>query len=270
MSHAATEEWSRTLEGWAPTRANALWRAHSDAVNAALIRRWLSDQGLGRVLKTDLFDEAVGEGLVGELKGRAEEVVGVDLAPPVVDAATARQPGLNGVVADVLHLPFEPASFDLVLSNSTLDHFDSLEAIGEGLAELARVLRPGGLLLITLDNRQNPVVALRTSRALAGLCRRLGLVPYELGVTCGRRRLTARLDRAGFEVLATEAIMHCPPQIAGKLADRLSRDGSAAELEGEHLRRVLRFEALARWPSRYLTAHFVAASAVRRPSLSGR
>jgi SAM-dependent methyltransferase len=270
VSHTATEEWSRTLEGWATTRANALWRAHSDAINVALIRRWLPDQRLGRVLKTDLFDEAVGQGLVGELAGRAEEVVGIDLAPPVVEAATARQPGLKGMVADVLHLPFEPASFDLVVSNSTLDHFDSLDAIAEGLAELARVLRPGGRLLVTLDNRQNPVVALRTSRALAGPFRRLGLVPYELGVTCGRRRLTALLDRAGFEVQATEAIMHCPPQVAGKLADRLSRDGSAAELEDEHLRRVLRFEALGRWPTRYLTAHFVAASALRRRSVSAR
>jgi SAM-dependent methyltransferase len=196
--------------------------------------------------------------------------VGIDLAPPVVEAATSRRPHLKGLVADILDLPFEPASFDLVVSNSTLDHFDSLSAIGDGLGELARVIRPGGRLLITLDNGQNPVVALRTSRAFAGLFRRLGLVPYELGVTCGRRRLVALLDRAGFDVQATEAIMHCPPQIAGKLADRLSRDGPAAELEEEHLRRVLRFEAMARWPSRYLTAHFVAASALRRPAVSGR
>jgi SAM-dependent methyltransferase len=270
MTQTATEEWSRTLEGWESTRANALWRAHSDALNIALIRRRLPDQGLGRVLKTDLFDEAVGQGLVGELQARADEVVGIDLAPPVVDAATDRWPGLVGTVADVLRLPFESASFDLVLSNSTLDHFDSADAIADALAEISRVLRPGGRLLITLDNRQNPVVALRTSRALAGLFRRLGLVPYELGVTCGRRRLVDRLDRAGFDVLATEAIMHCPPQIAGKLADRLSGDGSAAELEERHLRRVLRFEAMARWPTRYLTAHFVAASAMRRPSADGR
>jgi SAM-dependent methyltransferase len=138
-----------------------------------------------------------------------------------------------GMVADVLHLPFEPASFDVVVSNSTLDHFDSLDAVGDGLSELSRVLRPG-------------------------------LVPYELGVTCGRRRLIALLDRAGFDVEATEAIMHCPPQVAGKLAERLGGDGSAATLQDDHLRRVLRFEALGRWPTRYLTAHFVAAWAIRR------
>jgi SAM-dependent methyltransferase len=222
------------------------------------------------VLKTDLFDEAVGHGLVGELEGRADEVVGIDLAPPVVEAATARQPGLKGLVADVRRLPFEPGSFGLVVSNSTLDHFDSLDAISEALDELARVLQPGGRLLITLDNRRNPVVALRTSRRFAGMFRRLGLVPYELGVTCGPRRMAALLDQAGFEVEEIEAIMHCPPQVAGKLADRLSGNGSAAELVEGHLRRVLRFEALGRWPTRYLTAHFVAATAVRRPAVDGR
>jgi SAM-dependent methyltransferase len=264
VSHAAIEEWSQTLERWTATRANALWRAHSDAVNMALIGRWVPEKGIGRVLKTDLFDEAVGEGLVGELMARAEEVVGVDLAPPVVDAATTRQPGLKGTVADIRRLPFEAASFDLVVSNSTLDHFDALNAVSDALSEIARVVRPDGGLLITLDNRQNPVVALRTSRAFAGLFRRLGLVPYELGVTCGRRRLSGLLDRAGFEVQATEAIMHCPPQVAGKLADRLLGGGSAATHQDDHLRRVLRFEALGRWPTRYLTAHFVAAWAIRR------
>jgi SAM-dependent methyltransferase len=270
VSDAATEVWSRTLESWTATRANALWRAHSDAVNTALIRRWVPDRGLERVLKTDLFDEAVGEGLVGELQARADEVVGIDLAPPVVEAATSRRPRLKGMVADILDLPFEPASFDLVVSNSTLDHFDSLSAISDGLCELARVIRPGGRLLITLDNRQNPVVALRTSRAFAGLFRRLGLVPYELGVTCGRRRLTRLLHSSGFKVQVTAAIMHCPPQIAGKLADRLSPTGSADALQADHLRRVMRFERLGRWPSRYLTAHFVAASAVRLASVSAR
>ena len=122
--------------------------------------------------------------------------------------------------------------------------------------------RPGGRLVITLDNRQNPVVALRTSKALAGVFRRLGIVPYELGATCGRRRLVGLLEDSGFTVEATEAIMHCPPQVASKLADRFA-DGAGADLEQRHLRRVLRFEALSNWPTRYLTGHFVAARAIR-------
>jgi SAM-dependent methyltransferase len=256
-----SEEWGDVLDSWAPTPEHALWRAHSDAINLALLRRWLPEGPLGRVLKTDLFDEAVGTGLVGDLEERAEEVVGIDLAAPVVEAALAPRPGLKGLTADVRSLPFEPASFDLVISNSTLDHFDSVEEIANALDELARVTRPGGMLVITLDNRQNPIVALRTSRAFAGLFRRIGLVPYQLGVTCGHRRLAHLLRSAGFEVRATEAIMHCPPQVAARLSTRFAPNGRpGAE---EHLRRVLRFEGLARLPTRYLTSHFVAACAVR-------
>jgi SAM-dependent methyltransferase len=266
-----SEEWSGVLESWAPTPAHALWRAHSDAINLGLLQRWLPGGSLGRVLKTDLFDEAVGAGLVGELEARAEEVVGIDLAPAVVEAAVALRPGLEGLTADVRRLPFEPASFDLVVSNSTLDHFDSIGEMVTALDELARVMRPGGRLVITLDNRQNPIVALRTSRAFAALFRRAGIVPYQLGVTCGHRRLARLLDAAGFEVRATEAIMHCPPQIAARLAARFGRNGIDAAAERAHLRRVLCFEAMGRLPTRYLTSHFVAASAVRRraPSAAG-
>lgn len=258
-----SEEWSEVLEGWKSTPAKELWRAHSDAINIALLRRWLPGGRLGRVLKTDLFDEAVGSGLAGELASRAEQVVGIDLAPPVVEAALAARPGLEGHVADVRRLPFEPATFDLVVSNSTLDHFHSLEEIAAALDELARVIRPGGRMVITLDNRGNPIVALRTSRPFAPLFRRLGLVPYELGVTCGHRRLVRLLAAAGFEVRATEAIMHCPPQVAAAVSARLAHGGAAGPAKEAHLRRVLRYEALGRWPTRYLTAHFVAASAVR-------
>lgn len=259
-----SEEWGSVLEKWAPTRSHALWRAHSDAVNVALLRRRLPHGDLGRVLKTDLFDEAVGGGLVAELAPRASEVVGIDLAPAVVETAARRWPEITATTADVRDLSFTSASFDLVVSNSTLDHFESIDSIRIALAELARVTRPGGRLLITLDNRQNPIVALRTSRALAGLFRRLRLVPYELGVTRGRRGLVRLLEGAGFEVEATEAVMHCPPQVASKLADRFSDGASLEDLRRRHLRMVLRFEALAGWPTGYLTGHFVAASAIRR------
>ena len=259
-----SEEWRGVLERWAPTRAHALWRAHSDAVNRSLLRRWLPRGSLGRVLKTDLFDEAVGDGLLAELEPRASEVVGIDLAQAVVEAAARRWPTITALSGDVRDLDFDAATFDLVVSNSTLDHFPSFDWVEVAVGELARVTKPGGRLIITLDNRGNPVVALRTSRALAGLFRRLGVVPYQLGVTCGRRRLEGLLQRSGFTVEATAVIMHCPPQLASKLAEQFSTAASAEELEQRHLRRVLRFEALANWPTRSLTGHFIAASA-RRP-----
>ena len=56
---------------------------------------------------------------------------------------------------------FPPASFDVVLSTSTLDHFDRRDEIAVALAELRRVLADGGRLLVTLDNPANPILRLR-------------------------------------------------------------------------------------------------------------
>ena len=71
-------------------------------------------------------------------------VVGIDLAPPL-----QRTPGTDGVRGTLEHLPFADASFDLVVSMSVLEHLrDPLSS----LSELARVLRPGGRLLVQAPN----------------------------------------------------------------------------------------------------------------------
>jgi SAM-dependent methyltransferase len=78
------------------------------------------------------------------------EVVGADLV--VTDA-----PSYRGVVADVRDLPFADDSFDVAFCISTLEHIGRDELRGEydadareALAELSRVLRPEGRLLLTV------------------------------------------------------------------------------------------------------------------------
>lgn len=251
--------WDDVVSGWQPTPAHRLWRAHSDAVNTRLLQRWLPERS-ARLLKTDLFDEAIGAGLYPELCRRAQAVAGVDVSPDTVRRARERYPRLEAHRADVLSLPFDSGAFDAIVSNSTLDHFERREDLVRATGELARVTRSGGRLLITLDNRLNPVVALRTSRRLARLHRRLRIVPYFVGVTCGAPGLRRLLDDAGFDVIELTAIMHCPPQLA---ATRATRGGRRPDERG-YLARVLRYEQMERWPTRHLTGHFVAASAVRR------
>lgn len=248
------------LEGWRPTLAHRLWRAHSDALNRELLARWLPS-GSRTVLKTDLFDEAVGRGLYPELAKSADHVVGIDVSEATVRAAKRRYPCLDGRVANVLRLPFDDGEFDAVFSNSTLDHFESHAALQAAVGELARIMGSAGKLIITLDNRLNPIVALRTSKLL-GVLHHLGLAPYFLGVTHGPRGLANVLRESGFDVVEMASVMHCPPRPAAELA---SRAGAAMPgLEHSHIRRVLRFEAMGRWPTRYLTGHFVCALAVKR------
>lgn len=254
--------WDRVLGGWEPSTAHRLWRAHSDAINSQLLKRWLP-ASCRKLLKTDLFDEAVGGGLYPQLASCAKETLGVDVSTATVRAAQARYPALDGQVANVLSLPFATGTFDVVVSNSTLDHFESAHLLRAALIELTRTLERGGQLILTLDNRENPIVAVRTSGLFKPL-HRLGIVPYYVGATHGHRTLSKLLDQVGLEVTDLTAILHCPPQLAAHLTARTRSDTSYRQTEQEHLDRVLRCEALQRWPTRYITGHFVAARATKR------
>jgi SAM-dependent methyltransferase len=216
----------------------------------------------GNVLKTDLFDEVVGSGLVPALLERFGRVAGIDVSPVIVDAARARYPRLDAEAADVRALPFPEEAFDAVVSNSTLDHFPSRDDIATALGELHRVLRPGGALLVTLDNPVNPVVAIRN--ALPERIREASrLVPFPVGATCGPRRLRALLCETGFEVAALTSVLHCPRVLVvlgGQLIDRYG--GETAKRR--YVRVLTPLEGLSRLPTRFVTGHFVAALAIRR------
>jgi 2-polyprenyl-3-methyl-5-hydroxy-6-metoxy-1,4-benzoquinol methylase len=80
----------------------------------------------------------------------AVEAVGVDVAPSVVEAAEATAgPGVRYQTADVHHLPFDDASFDLVVCFEVIEHVSGAEGV---IAELARVLGGDGVLLVSSPN----------------------------------------------------------------------------------------------------------------------
>ena len=121
------EYWDEVAEDWDRRGYLGAWRMVSDAVNRDLIERWLPPAPDGRVLKTDLFDELVGRGLVETLSGSFAEVSGIDVSATLVDVVSKRHPELDARVADIRELPFEGSTFDAVVSNSTLDFFSSRE-----------------------------------------------------------------------------------------------------------------------------------------------
>lgn len=258
--------WDDVLADWAESPPRRLWRAHSDAVNARLLARWLPARSVPRLLKTDLFDEAVSEGLYPLLARRADRVTGIDVSERAVTAAAARHPALDAQQADVRALPFRKDEFDAVISNSTLDHFRSPDQLAAGVAELHRVLRSGGLLLLTLDNRANPLVALRNALPFPWL-KRLGLVPYYVGATHGPRGGRRVLQEAGFQVRACTSVLHVPRVVAVAATRWLERNATSGTKEA-FLRLLMQFERLERWPTGFLTGYFVAYRAVKPPTSS--
>ncbi len=262
-SHAGTDAVEGTQSdywesgAWLDHATSPVWRLHADWVHARLLTRWIDfcqRPEDAAVLKTDLYEEAVGTGQVPWLLDRFRTVSGIDISGDVVAEATRRNGSLEGTTADTRKLPFEDESFDVVVSLSTLDHFSNVDDIHCSLAEIARVLAPGGILILTLDNTANPIVWIRQALPRR-MIDRTKLVPYYCGATLGPIALSAAVQGTGLEVIDRTAIMHCPRVLAVPFARFLDRRLRARE----GFLRVLRgFETLERLPSRYLTGHFTA------------
>jgi ubiquinone/menaquinone biosynthesis C-methylase UbiE len=91
-----------------------------------------------------------GYGVVLMAQAGAERVVGVDIAGEAVSRAHELAKDAEFVVGDVRKLPFDDQAFDVVTCFEVIEHVDGAEDV---LPELKRVLRPGGVLLLSSPNR---------------------------------------------------------------------------------------------------------------------
>jgi len=235
--------------------------AQKRRVHQELVWRWTRGVAIRRVLKTDAFEEAHGDDcILFDLFPQAVSV-GMDLALSTARRAQARSPHerVRFLAGDVRGLPIRPGSIDVIVSTSTLDHFDSRAEFERALGQLAGALRPGGVLVITLDNPWNP---------LYGLFRwisRRGWLPFRLGYTTALPGLTQSLRDAGLEVAATAALIHNPRLISTAVFRALRRPlGRHADIAIRAL--LAAFAAFGRLPTRQFTACFVAACA-RKPEI---
>ena len=158
-----------------------------------------------RMLKTDLWDEAKNTRILAWAAAHGVRAYGVDISEPTIRQAQAAFTAtpLRAARADVRDLPFRDASFDAIYSMGTIEHFDETE---RAVAEMARVLKPGGRAIIGVPNRHDPffrplfVAALHT----------VGLYGYGFEKSYSRRSLRRMLERAGLTVVDETAILFIP------------------------------------------------------------
>lgn len=98
-----------------------------------------------------VLDAGCGEGYGADiLAGAAAEVVGVDLDESVVRRAARRYPRASFEPANLVSLPHPTSSFDAVVCLQVIEH---IHQPGELIRECARVLEPGGFLVLSTPNR---------------------------------------------------------------------------------------------------------------------
>lgn len=101
----------------------------------------------------DVLDIACGEGYGSSmLADVAKSVIGVDIAEEAIAHASTQYAASNLAFrqGNAAEIPLEDASVDLVVSFETIEHHDRHEDM---LREIKRVLRPGGLLLISSPDK---------------------------------------------------------------------------------------------------------------------
>ncbi|MDP4029147.1 MAG: methyltransferase domain-containing protein [Gallionella sp.] len=140
-----TEPLSFTGERFLPEREGEIWYEHWHRYALA---RQLSQH-------RSVLDVACGEGYGSAmLAENAERVTGVDISVDAIRHARSRyghQANLEFIAASCDRLPFPDASFDLAISFETIEHIETQQAF---VAELARVLRPDGVLLLSSPNKR--------------------------------------------------------------------------------------------------------------------
>ena len=150
----------------------------------------------------------------GAIQRAGASVVGVDLDPGMLTVAAANIGGPR-LVADAHRLPFATGAFDLTVALTLLEFVEDPARV---VAELARVTRPGGRLLVAALNRASPWGLVHRRRLRRPPWRAARLLTRSTLRRLGRAHGTARLQAALYAPSAFPGL-----HVVGPLLEELGR-----------------------------------------------
>ena len=136
-----------------PWEAHAGWwqQAFTDGADAEYTEQIVPLAAEHLAGATDVLDVGTGEGQLARVAAvaRARRVVGVDPSWGQLAEARQRAGGPLYMRGEAVALPFPDAAFDAVLACLVFEHIDGMD---QAIAEVGRVLRPGGRFLFFLNH----------------------------------------------------------------------------------------------------------------------
>lgn len=154
----------------------------------------------GRPLR--LLDVGCGHGLIHpalQSAGLPLQITGIDVAASVVEIARRNNPLVAYDTYDGASLPYSNATFDAAVTITVMHHVPP-EQWDSFLAEMKRVVRPGGIIAVFEHNPYNPLTVhiVRTCPIDAN------------AVLLSRRQLVALMSTAGLESMESRFILFTP------------------------------------------------------------
>jgi SAM-dependent methyltransferase len=185
----------------------APWGRYAFAVESAAVLRAAGVLDGARVL-----DVGCGTGrFTAAIQRAGARVVGVDLDPGMLAVAAANHAGL-WLVADAHRLPFATGAFDLTVALTLLEFVDDPARV---VAELARVTRPGGRLLVAALNPASPWGLTHHRRLRRPPWTAARFLTRTALRTLGRAHGTARLQAALYAPAAVPGLAVVGPLLEG-------------------------------------------------------
>jgi ubiquinone/menaquinone biosynthesis C-methylase UbiE len=156
MSKQLFDEWPERYDRWFETPVGMAVLRYESGLILDLLRPGRGEQILDAGSGTGIFTR--------EFLARGAEVVGLDISFAMLRYAAKRAapPAYTGIVADMAALPFAASSFDRTVSVAALEFVaDEKRAV----AELFRVTKPGGVVVVATLNSLSPWAARRSANA---------------------------------------------------------------------------------------------------------
>ena len=159
MKTSLFDSWTEKYDSWFETPVGQYVKKYESAVLLELLNPQVGEQILDVGCGTGVFTQTILD--------RGATVTGMDLSVPMVTKGSylLRNMSFSGICGDMCALPFKDNSFEKVFSMTAIEFVAEAD---RAIAELNRVTKKGGCVVLTTLNRLSPWAERRLAKAKQG------------------------------------------------------------------------------------------------------